>query len=108
MIEVLSNPESEQIVGVDARVVQHIDIRLQRVAEKCRKRAAVRDFLDPLQNRLQREKAKGLYAVLLHEARKVVANLAGLRTSCLFSCGRKLNQIGDPALDEFLDHIPIT
>ena len=108
MVEILCDPQPEQIVRIDIGGIQNIDIGAKRAAEKARELDAIRYRADRFQRWLQRSKTLRLNARFIHKARVVVAYQADRGSCGLRAFVGVLDQIGEPALDELLDHIPGT
>ena len=76
VVEILRDPEPEDVVGVELRVVEHVHVRAHGPAEVARERLCAVDPRDCVELRLERGKVLRLDARLVHEAVVVVADLA--------------------------------
>ncbi len=97
VLEALSDPYAENMVGIEVGGIQRIDIGAQCGAEIGRQGRGVRHGGDGVEIGLQRRQALGLDARLVHVAGIVVADLLGVGAVRRCALGRFLDQVADLA-----------
>ena len=93
IVEVLRDPQAEDVIGVKVRVVERIDVRADALPEPRRERAPVHDRRDRLQRIGERGDPARLDCRLVQIAGVVVAKLALIGSGGRVPCHRTGEQI---------------
>ncbi len=105
VVQVLGDPQTEQVVGVEIGAVEHVDVGAQQAPESSRECLPVRDRADGLEGRSQGLELFGLDRGLVHEARIVVADLLGIGARRALGLGRLGDEIGGAAGGQLREHV---
>ncbi len=90
--QALGDPDSEEVLGLEVRVVQRVNIRAKLPAQHAGEIMAIRDGCDGVELRFQRSDSLRLDGCFVHEARVEVGDLPGILACGRSGLGRLLNE----------------
>ncbi len=104
LVEVLRDPQAEEVVRVEVRGVQSVHVRAQRAAQHPRQRPPVGDAGDAVERGLEGSEAPRLDGRLVHVGRVVVADLPSLGAGGRVRAGGLLHDLVGALVRQLCDH----